>query len=50
MDPRDAEIEARRMFGNAAAIREEMGHVGIPSIGYLAGRPLWRAAARRSPL
>ena len=36
MDPRDAEIEARRMFGNAAAIREETRDMwGFPSIDTL---------------
>jgi len=36
MDPRDAELEARRMFGNAAAIREETREMwGFPSIDTL---------------
>jgi predicted permease len=36
MDPRDAEIEARRMFGNATAIREETREMwGFPSIDTL---------------
>src|SRR5689334_4209059 len=33
MDPRDAEFEARRMFGNATAIREQARDIGgFPSI------------------
>ena len=36
MDPRDAETEARRLFGNAAAIREETRDMwGFPSIDTL---------------
>src|SRR6476620_85499 len=36
MDPRDAELEARRMFGNAAAIREGTREMwGFPSIDTL---------------
>src|SRR5882672_11644940 len=36
MDPRDAEMEARRIFGNAAAIREETRDMwGFPSIDTL---------------
>ena len=37
MDPRDAEYEARRMFGNVAAIREETRDMwGFPSVETLA--------------
>lgn len=51
MDPRDAEIESRRLFGNATAIREETRDMwGFPSIDTLVQDVRYGARLlRRSP-
>src|SRR5689334_4132300 len=52
VDPREAEFEARRLFGNATAIREETRDMwGFPSIDTLAQDVRYGSRLlRRSPM